>query len=45
MVNEFDLKLIPDASLSTLQTYRFFKYKENKDIISFELEAQAYNCG
>lgn len=44
MVNEFDLKLIPDASLSTLQTYRFFKYKENKDIISFELEAQAYNC-
>lgn len=44
MVNEFDLKLIPDASLSQLQTYRFFKYKEDKDTISFELEAQAYIC-
>lgn len=44
MVNEFDLKLIQDASLSQLQTYRFFKYKESKDIISFELEAQAYIC-
>ena len=44
MINEFELKDITDSQISSLQTYRFFKYNETKDIISFELESQAYTC-
>ena len=42
--NEFELKEIPDATISLLKTYRFFKYNEKPEIISFELEAQGYSC-
>ena len=44
MINEFELKLISDVSIANLRTYRFFKYKEYKDVVSFELEAQGYTC-
>ena len=44
MINEFDLKTISDATLSGLQTYKFFKYKESKDVVSFEMKAQGYTC-
>lgn len=42
--NEFELKEIPDATISLLKTYRFFKYNEKPEVISFELEAQGYSC-
>ncbi len=44
MINDFELKKIPDAQIKSLRTYRFFSYNETKDVISFELEAQAYTC-
>ncbi len=44
LLNEFELKEIPDATISLLKTYRFFKYNEKPDIVSFELEAQGYSC-
>lgn len=44
MINEFDLKTIPDATLTGLQTYRFFKYKESKNVVAFEMKAQGYLC-
>lgn len=45
MLNNFNLNEIPDMKLTELETYRFFRYKTSKEIVSFELEAQAYNCG
>lgn len=44
MINEFNHKDISDATLYNLKTYKFFKYNESKDVVSFELEAQGYNC-
>lgn len=44
MINEIELSKITEAQLTELSTYRFFKYSESKDIISFELESQAYTC-
>lgn len=44
MINEFNHKDIPDATLSTLRNYSFFRYNETKDIVAFEMEAQGYNC-
>lgn len=44
MINEFNLKEIPDATLSGLQTYKFFKYKESKNVVAFEMKAQGYLC-
>lgn len=44
MLNEFNLKDIQDITLTNLHVYRFFKYNENKDIVSFEMEAQGYQC-
>lgn len=45
MLNDIDLGKINDVTMSKIKTYRFFKYKERVDVISFELEAQGYNCG
>lgn len=45
LINEFELKNITDVTMSKLRTYRFFKYKENINIVSFEMEAQGYTCG
>lgn len=45
MVTDFDLRNVQDKDLSDLETYRFFKYNETKNVISFELEAQGYTCG
>lgn len=44
MINEFELKEITDVQITELNTYRFFKYNEHKDVVSFELESQAYTC-
>lgn len=44
LINEFDLKQITDAQLTSLRTYRFFKYNESKDVVNFEIESQAYTC-
>lgn len=44
MINEIELSKITEAQLTEISTYRFFKYNESKDIISFELESQAYTC-
>lgn len=44
MINTIDHKEIPDATLSNLKTYKFFKYNETKEVVSFELEAQGYTC-
>ncbi len=44
MINDFELKKIPDAQIKSLRTYRFFSYNETIDVISFELESQAYTC-
>lgn len=44
MINDFELNKTTEAQLDELSTYRFFKYNESKDIISFEMEAQAYTC-
>ena len=44
MVNDFDLKQIPDSKIRDLRTYRFFRYNESKDVVAFELESQAYSC-
>ncbi len=45
MINEMELKNISNVTMTQLRTYRFFKYKESIKIVSFELEAQGYNCG
>ena len=45
MLNDIELGKINDVTMSKIKTYRFFKYKESVDVISFELEAQGYNCG
>ena len=45
MINELELKNISAVTMSKLRTYRFFKYKESIKIVSFEMEAQGYNCG
>jgi len=42
--NEIDLKEIPDQTISNLKTYKFFKYNETPEIVSFEIEAQGYTC-
>lgn len=44
MINEFNHKDIPDATLSNLKNYSFFRYNETKDIVSFEMEARGYLC-
>lgn len=44
MINEFNHKDIPDATLSSLKKYSFFRYNEVKDIVAFEMEAQGYTC-
>lgn len=44
MINTINHKEIPDATLSNLKTYKFFKYNETKEVVSFELEAQGYTC-
>ncbi len=44
MINEFEYRSIPDATLSSLKQYRFFRYNESKEVVSFELEAQGYRC-
>ena len=44
MINEFELSKITEAQLAELNTFRFFRYGESKDVISFELESQAYTC-
>lgn len=45
MINEFTHKDISDATLFNLKTYKFFRYNESKDVVSFELGAQGYTCG
>jgi hypothetical protein len=45
MINEVELKNISPATMASLRTYRFFKYKESIKTVSFELEAQGYTCG
>ncbi len=45
MINEFNHRDIADATLANLKTYKFFKYNENINTVSFELEAQGYTCG
>ena len=45
MINEVNLKNISDVTMTQLRTYRFFKFKENIKTVSFEMEAQGYNCG
>ena len=44
MLNEIELKDIPDKTMSDLKVYRYFKYSENINTISFEIEAQGYTC-
>lgn len=44
MINNFSHKDIEDKTLSDLKTYKFFKYNETKEVVSFEIEAQGYNC-
>ena len=44
MINEFNLNEVNGVRLAQLKTYRFFQNKETKEVISFELEAQAYSC-
>lgn len=44
MINEFEYKSIPDVTLSSLKQYKFFRYNETKEVVSFELEAQGYKC-
>lgn len=44
MINEFDHKDISDSTLYNLKTYKFFKYNENINTVSYELEAQGYTC-
>lgn len=44
MINTINHKDIPDATLYNLKTYKFFKYNESKEVVSFELEAQGYTC-
>lgn len=42
--NEINLKDISDQTISNLKTYKFFKYNETPEIVSFEIEAQGYTC-
>ncbi len=44
MLNEIELKDIPDKTLSDLKVYRYFKYSEDINTISFEIKAQGYTC-
>lgn len=44
LINEIELSGIPDKTLSDLKVYRFFKYSETKQAVSFELQAQGYSC-
>lgn len=44
MVNSFELKNVQDTSLANLEIYRFFKYNEDVNTVSFEMEAQGYTC-
>ena len=44
-ITDIDLKKAVDNDVIGLQTYRFFKYNADKNVVSFELEAQGYKCG
>ena len=41
---DFALADVQDNILSGLKTYRFFKFHEKADIVSFEMSAQGYVC-
>lgn len=45
MINEFNHRDIADVTLANLKTYKFFRYNEVINTVSFELEAQGYTCG
>ena len=45
MINNVELKDIPDKTLTDLKVYRYFRYSENINVVAFELEAQGYKCG
>ena len=44
MLNDIDLKDIPDKTLTDLKVYRYFRYSEQLNNIAFEIEAQGYTC-
>ncbi len=44
MINDIELKDIPDKTLSDLKVYRYFRYSENINTVAFEIEAQGYTC-
>lgn len=44
MLTEFDLKDIPDRTLSNLEVYKFFKFRTSSKIVVFEMSALGYSC-
>lgn len=45
LINELDLVTIQNKELSDLKVYRYFKFRENVNIVAFELGSQGYTCG
>ncbi len=43
-LNEILLEKISDNEITSLKTYRFFRYNTDKNTIAFELESQGYAC-
>ncbi len=44
MINNLDLSVINDKTLSNLATSKFFKYNESKNTVSYEALALGYTC-
>lgn len=44
MINNVELKDIPDKTLTDLKVYRYFRYSEDIKTVAFELGAQGYTC-
>lgn len=44
LINEFQLGDIEDISLANLKVYKYFRFRENVDVVAFEMESIGYTC-
>lgn len=44
VINKFTLSEIQDYELSSLNVYRYFKFRENSKIVAFEMTSMGYTC-
>ena len=45
LLNELDLVTIQNKDLSDLKVYRYFKFREDVNIVAFEMASKGYTCG